>query len=101
MSTLTDTQYTTRTRPSAPHYRRPGISPEDGYFASRYIGATVTLELEANLAEQLTAAAAEEERQALATAHSSGRRRGGLAPGSAPSAVVRRAASPQRRRQLS
>ena len=71
MSTLTDTQYTTRTRPSAPHYRRPGISPEDGYFASRYIGATVTLELEANLAEQLTAAAAEEERQALATAHSS------------------------------
>ena len=50
-------------------FRRPGISVEDGYFASRYISATVTLELEARLVEQLTAAVAVEERKALATAY--------------------------------
>ena len=49
-------------------FRRPGISVEDGYFASRYISATVTLELEGGLVERLTAAVAAEERQALAVA---------------------------------
>jgi hypothetical protein len=54
---------------SSPALRRPGVSAEEGYFASRYIGATVSMELEASLVEQLTSAVAKEERSMLVMTH--------------------------------
>ncbi|KAG1663405.1 hypothetical protein FOA52_011683, partial [Chlamydomonas sp. UWO 241] len=50
-------------------FRRPAICPEDGYFSGAYISATVSLELEAGLAEQLLAGSAQVERHALWAAH--------------------------------
>eukprot|EP00798_Chlamydomonas_sp_ICE-L_P018323 gene18323-24785_t len=46
-------------------FRRPQFALEDGYFAGRYINATVCLDMEANLVAQLSSAVAKQERQAL------------------------------------
>lgn len=51
--------------------RRPNLALDDGYFASRYIAATLSIELEAALVGQLNMASYKEERSALHTTHSS------------------------------
>ena len=52
-------------------FRRPGMATEDGYFASRYISSTVSLELEGRLIESLISFVAEEDRRQFAAIHTS------------------------------
>ena len=74
-------------------FRRPGMATEDGYFASRYISATVSLELEGKLVESLSSLVADEDRRQFAAINTSSElsKEGKWRPGrstSAPSHLI-------------
>jgi hypothetical protein len=57
--------------PPLPHLRRPIVDLHDGYFAGRYINATLTIELETALLTQLTVAVHRAHREHIAMMYTS------------------------------